>query len=330
MNRITLIRSVWKKYNQPMPVIDIGCGHCMIFDFDYVRFDKAKIMHDSLTTANVFGDFHDMNMFQDNHFGFINYNKESKMKLLLVCGGLLLGDNFHLLPYINKYKEEGYNDITWVTGTYSKVGSSFIASRPNSGIIKLIHLEDGFPKGIRDREKFIETFNKHKNNLQLESFDKEILDPYATFEWQHEIKPDMDKYNLDFEWGIERKNKDYICVQYSSVHEWKKIPALKEVNYPLPIKSLGLPGEEIIPGSEDCRGKSLEEVAKLILESKLYVGIHSSLTCLNFYLNKPAIVCGFSRRLFQFSRFRKNMIDLIQPSSTQIEESILKLLEEQK
>jgi ubiquinone/menaquinone biosynthesis C-methylase UbiE len=71
MNKLELISNIWKKYGELKPVCDIGCGGCIIFDFDYVRFDKAKIMHDHLTAANVFGDFHNMNMFEDNFFGFI-------------------------------------------------------------------------------------------------------------------------------------------------------------------------------------------------------------------------------------------------------------------
>ena len=72
MNRVQLTKTIWEKYDKLTPVCDIGCGHNIIFDFDYTRFDKAEIMHDKQTAANVYGDFHDMFMFKDNHFGFIS------------------------------------------------------------------------------------------------------------------------------------------------------------------------------------------------------------------------------------------------------------------
>ena len=70
----SFIIEYWKKYGSQQPICDIGCGESIIFSFDYTRFDKAQtvsIVWGMKSSANVFGDFHNMNMFPDNHFGFI-------------------------------------------------------------------------------------------------------------------------------------------------------------------------------------------------------------------------------------------------------------------
>ena len=70
----SFIIEYWKKYGSQQPICDIGCGENIIFPFDYTRFDKAQtvsIVWNMKSSANVFGDFHHMDMFADNHFGFI-------------------------------------------------------------------------------------------------------------------------------------------------------------------------------------------------------------------------------------------------------------------
>lgn len=66
-------KAIYEKYcNNAKPVIDIGCGWWPIFDFDYVRFDKANIILGRKTCANHYGDFHDMSDFADNTFAFVS------------------------------------------------------------------------------------------------------------------------------------------------------------------------------------------------------------------------------------------------------------------
>ena len=66
---------IYEKYcNGALPVIDIGCGQTKLFDFEYVRFDKAIKYNNSSTDtfANHYGDFHSMPAFADNTFVFVN------------------------------------------------------------------------------------------------------------------------------------------------------------------------------------------------------------------------------------------------------------------
>ena len=252
------------------------------------------------------------------------------MKLLFVAGGYFSGDQLHTIPYLNKFNSEGYNDITIVAGTYSQKATEFLASQPCFNIKKTIFLEDGIPRGIGSRDEFIKKFNNIRPTLNLGTFDKEVIDRGSSFEWQYKNKiEEMSKF-INSNWDIHRNSGNYICVQYSSIHAWKMVSALKHVKFPYPVKSLGLPGEEIIPGSEDCRGLPFNEVAKLIMGSKMYIGIHSALSCLTFYLNKPSIIISWDRSTFPFSEFRDNFIDLVVKSDSpesvaSIEDSIRKL-----
>ncbi len=65
-------QEVWKKFCGKQPVIDIGCGWHEVFDFEYVKFDKASMICGAKTCVNHFGDFHDMSDFADGMFAFVN------------------------------------------------------------------------------------------------------------------------------------------------------------------------------------------------------------------------------------------------------------------
>ena len=71
-----IITKYWEKYGKLQPVCDIGCGESIIFPFEYTRFDKAKevssLQWHMKSSGNVFGDFHNMDMFPNDYFGFIN------------------------------------------------------------------------------------------------------------------------------------------------------------------------------------------------------------------------------------------------------------------
>lgn len=65
-------QDIWQLHCGKHPVIDIGCGWDIIFDFEYTRFDIADQILGQKTCANHFGDFHDMSDFPDNTFAFVN------------------------------------------------------------------------------------------------------------------------------------------------------------------------------------------------------------------------------------------------------------------
>lgn len=65
-------QEVWQTFCGEHPVIDIGCGWFWVFDFEYVRFDKARLVCGLETCASHYGDFHDMSNFEDGEFAFVN------------------------------------------------------------------------------------------------------------------------------------------------------------------------------------------------------------------------------------------------------------------
>jgi len=69
------VQDIWRLYGSKKPVIDIGCGWNILFEFEYVRFDIAAKLLGTSTSANHFGDFHDMSAFPDETFAFANANQ---------------------------------------------------------------------------------------------------------------------------------------------------------------------------------------------------------------------------------------------------------------
>jgi hypothetical protein len=247
------------------------------------------------------------------------------MKLLYVIGGLLFGDTFQCIPYLNKYRNEGFDEITWVTGSFSKEASSYIASCPYYRIKKLIYIPDGSPCGFNDRIIFQHRYKVIRNMINVNKYDKELCDPRLTFEWDYQAKDSLIPY-LDFKTGPSSTKRNYICVQYASRHADKITPVLKDVKFPLPVKSLGLKGEEIIEGTEDCTGIPFCEVVNIILGCRIFVGINSSLAVLSFYLNKPTIICCSIKGLFPFNKYKKQCIDIITQDPIEIEAKINHLI----
>ena len=71
-------------------------------------------------------------------------------KLLLINGGLRIGDTFHMIPYI--YDHQDF-EITWITGTYEQEAVKFIQKNyPN--IIDVKTYDDALPMNLSDRAKF--------------------------------------------------------------------------------------------------------------------------------------------------------------------------------
>lgn len=222
--------------------------------------------------------------------------------LLLINGGLRIGDTFHMIPYI--YNHQDY-EITWITGTYELPAVKFIQQNyPN--IKEIITYEDGLPMFREDRIKFnykvkltqeyIDSFDKFENNIDLS------LD----------LNPTIWASNIEYLPKIQAESvAPYICLQADSISKWKQILSVNKYLSAIPAVTIGCKGEQVLPGTTDKTGLTLQESAQIIKNSVLYIGIHSSMSCLNLYLNHPGIVLHFTKNLLKFGDYNKKIIDIL-------------------
>jgi len=237
------------------------------------------------------------------------------MKTLVILGGLRVGDCWHMIPVFNKLKNEGYA-IDWVTGTYEKHVAECL--KMIYKIDKLDIYDDGFPTDINSRKDF---FEKYSKKYDYKNYDKVVDNYKSTFEFEPEWKVKEEETYLPSEYR-HHNGKNIIVVQPDSISSIKRVDSLFHCYFPYPVISIGGREERIIPGSTPMLGMPWIEVLKTICSAKLYVGIHSAVTCLAFYTGIPMIVVDYGDN-FKFDRFHKNIIQLIQrPSIEQIQEAI--------
>lgn len=225
-------------------------------------------------------------------------------KMLLVFGGAKVGDTLHMLPYI--YEHQDY-EITWITGTYEREAAQLIQKNyPN--ITDLRFIDDGVPQTgySSDMERF-------RNQVNIEQAKKSYDKVETRIDLFLDLNKDIYRKGIEYLPSIKKEEiEPYICYQGDSVASYKRV--LDIDNYVFPkIKgvSIGRKGERIVRGTEDRTGLSLEESAKVIKNSILFVGIHSAMSCLNLYLNHAGICLHFTKGLLKFGDYNKNIIDVL-------------------
>lgn len=229
-------------------------------------------------------------------------------KLLLINGGLRIGDTFHMIPYI--YDHQDF-EITWITGTYEQEAVKFIQKNyPN--IIDIKTYDDGLPMNLSDRAKFAQKVQLTEQEYQ--SYD--LVE--STITLSLDVNPTIYKHGVDYLPNIQPAkyyplvNKPYICYQADSISAWKHMDIINQYKLPnIDGISIGKKGERVVPGTTDMTGMELSTSAQLIKDSILFVGIHSAMSCLNFYLNHPGVVLHFTSGLLQFSKYNKKVLDIL-------------------
>lgn len=222
--------------------------------------------------------------------------------LLLINGGLRIGDTFHMIPYI--YNHQDF-EITWITGTYEQEAVKFIQKNyPN--IIDIKTYGDGLPMNLSDRAKFAQKVQLTEQEYQ--SYD--LIE--STITLSLDVNPTIYKHGVNYLPSVLQEDcAPYICYQADSVSAWKHQDIINQYKLPfLDGVSIGKKGERIVEGTKDLTGLPLDVSAQLIKNSVLFIGIHSAMSCLNLYLNHPGIVLHFTSGLLQFSKYNKKIIDI--------------------
>ena len=249
----------------------------------------------------------------------------STVKLLL--GGLMLGDTFHIIPYLNRLLREGVTKIYWVTGTYEQAAVEFLQ---HFYPIEATFLPDGSPADLSARYKF--SRNAGAQFIDIDA-DVSITNVEASL-CSGSFEPDRSLYILNNIELLDSPEEDSIILHPQTVHDWKKVPGISDADWQSLGKTcytVGHSNEFLIPNTIDFRGKSFFEVAQKIRSCKLVVGIHSAIACLTLHLDKPMLVChpwkdAPPSAFLYFGYFKESMKDIINPPGPQLLELARKAL----
>jgi hypothetical protein len=228
----------------------------------------------------------------------------------LLFGGLLLGDTFHTIPLLNWLTGERRREkIIWWSGTYERPAVEFLE---HFYPIEARFFKDGMPREIKDRDKFLDAQVPRLMKV-LKNEPREIV----RFSWP---AGHLRLSNID---RLQVTSADAIVIHPASMHSWKNIAAIHDADwgqFGIPIVTVGAPGEFLIPGSLDFRGRPLLEVARVLASARLFVGIHSSMASLSLYLGRPAIVCAPASdpAYARFGDLNPQVTDLILPSEAEL------------
>jgi hypothetical protein len=239
------------------------------------------------------------------------------MKRLLVAGGFRIGDTFHLIPFLRNLSMPDV-ELHWISGNYERDAVEFLASSTDLKIHGVeIRAEWRRPDNNIDIAAFANSFSCAGANADEIVLVREAHSPQMTPETFVPLK---------LKETVERG--DYIVVQSTSISEWKSCQALSAVAWPFPVKVLHKTGDPnpMVSGGEILRDRPLREIAKLISGARLFVGIHSAMTVLAFYLGTPLVACHFMPGLTKFSQHRFAAEDVFSPTRDEIEKAMGGLL----
>lgn len=249
----------------------------------------------------------------------------SSVKLLL--GGLMLGDTFHIIPYLNRLLREGVTQIHWVTGTYERPAIEFLQ---HFYPIEAVFINDGSPTDLSARFKFSRNAGTQFTDIEA---DASITDVEASL-CSGTFEEDRSLYILNNIHRLDSPEEDSIVLHPQTVHDWKKVPGISEADWQTLGKTcytVGHSSEVLIPNTQDFRGRSFFEVAQKIRAAKLIVGIHSAVACLTLHLDKPMLVCHPWKdkppsAFLHFGYFKESMKDIINPPGPVLLELARKML----
>lgn len=217
-------------------------------------------------------------------------------KMLLINGGILVGDTFHLIPFFDAHKNY---EITWITGTYAQQASECILNYyPN--IVKLMIVHDGFPLGLTDRTNFKE-FVYGKNIFNVHDYDVVIDDIRLSFD----VNKQYGYASLPINNNIIKQDK-YIVVQQDCSRDFKRVKEIYDVKFPVKTYSICSTNNNPINDTIRFEG-NLKSICDLISGCSLFIGLHSGINCLAYYIpNIKGITLHFWDGLLKFSDFRND------------------------
>jgi len=240
----------------------------------------------------------------------------------IVLGGILLGDTLrlgdwlsqigegkHLMAYSDSYNWEAVEIFREDTTVPIFWNLRFVDYKRRS-----FDWNDfkNFVKHLKSLEKITDFLNLY------ETFYPTLDDLHNPLEPINYTIPDFQIYLPDH----------YIAVQGSTHFNFKNLPSLFKVHYPLPVVNLGSKADlQRIPGSQIENGRNLREVGYIIAKADLVVGVDSWVAQFSAQIGVSSIKCHFGDWEWS-SRGVKELggADLFQPNVLQLEQTIKEAL----
>ena len=253
-----------------------------------------------------------------------------KRTMLFICGGLRIGDTFHLIPFLREASKTYH--IHWVHGSYAREASEFIRDFiQDMDITTECRPDKKLPTGLSDTVNFYKTyvpeFDIHKynivvpeNELDRASYSKLVCAGFLNFEFDvcgikfHRLKDSIVTLKNDPPQG------DHIVIQPRTISAWKVSDSLVTMGSRImgdrTIYNVGNEHERVIKGPNvtTLNGKPLSEVAYLIRASYFTIALHSSMACLAYYLGAPLLCVSFGEGFYPFDKERRNNTVLVKSS----------------
>jgi hypothetical protein len=239
--------------------------------------------------------------------------EEREMGKKIVLGGILLGDTFRLNDWITRQGDdlEAYSD------RYNRDAIEIlrIDSDPPVPIITNVCL------GAFQREAF--------SWVDFENFLKMLGGIYPDEEF---ILPKLDDLHHSLtripyrmpQFALPLPER-YICVQPQTHFGFKDIQSLYQVRFPLPVVNIGgRKDTNPIRGAQIENGRQLREVAYIIKNAALMLGVDSWATQFAAQIGTPSIKCHFGSWEFNHRSVREleGGVDLYKPKAAEIEHEI--------
>ena len=125
----------------------------------------------------------------------------------------------------------------------------------------------------------------------------------------------------------EEASTPYLTLQVDSIASWKRVSSLFQAKFPLHSQCLASRNQRTA-GDTVIYDPPFSDLVNILLDNVLHVGICSSVTRLAAMLNRPTIMCHWSK-ITQYQGARRSNphnIDLINPSITELTDAIQTLI----
>ena len=267
------------------------------------------------------------------------------MRTLAVIGGMRIGDTFMAAPGIRAVAEKNGGIVDVAYSTFQDTAIKFLRDFTDIPIGETYCIPDGkipadwncihrfkelgaVQKLISGRDHWVALDNKYwgtGNSCQIDGWAR-ALGVFDIEDREIRVTENGPQRIVD-EGG---KPFPYIVVQLDTISRWKRQHPMVTALYPLPIVSLGLKGEDIMPGSIDRRGVPWSEIANIIRHATIFVGIASSLTKLASMVGQPTLMVHFPSSVPTWcgAGIGSRGEDLITPTTEQITETVRRMYDE--
>lgn len=273
--------------------------------------------------------------------------QKKKPQMLLILGGLRIGDTFHIIPFLKRACQKYH--VHWIHGEYAAPAVEFIRDCVSGMDISNEALPEmkSLPGGYPDVKEFALL---NIQNIDTSSYDVVIPALEKIDIWFPELVcPNMVNTRFTIaDVEFDRRTdalvtlrdplpyQDHIVIQPTTISSWKRSDSLYSLQSTIfkgrTVYNVGKEGEQGMHGPQVVfkNACSFKEVAQLLVSARFAVTLHSAVACLAYHLGVPLICVSFGLNLFPFSAGRPNNIELIRPTVPVLQKVVRSYIEERR